>query len=92
MEYSPLGFYLIEFRAPQVLPKTSTGCCWGLLRGSIQNLNHQPNRWASALGGSLKELNKNHTLNTLDPYDNDDAVFLHNDDAKDHDIRGALTK
>ena len=29
-------------------------------------------------------------LNTLDPYDYDDAVFLHNDDAKDHDPQEAL--
>ena len=41
------GSHLIELRAPQVLPKTSTGCCWGLLWGNIQNPNHQPNRWAS---------------------------------------------
>ena len=29
-------------------------------------------------------------LNTFDPYDNDDAVFLHIDDAKDHDTKEAL--
>ena len=74
--------------SPPDLPKPPQAVCWGLLRGNIQNPNHQPNRWASALGGSLKELNKNHTLNTLDPYDNDDAV-LHNDDAKDHLLRKA---
>ena len=39
--------------------------------------------------GHLEEIKEDHTL-TFDPCD--DAVFLHNDDAKDHGDRGALVK
>ena len=37
--------------------------------------------------GHLEEIEEDHTL-TFDPCD--DAVFLHNDDAKDHDNKEAL--
>ena len=42
------------------------------------------------LVGHTEELAKQNTFNNLDPYDDDDAIFLHTDDAKDHFLRKAL--
>ena len=40
--------------------------------------------------GHTEELAKQNTFNNLDPYNDDDAVFLHTDDTKDHLLRKAL--
>ena len=87
MEYSPLGFLPNWNPRPPDLTHTSTGCLLGssnktsITSSIVRHLDFK---------GHLEEIKEDHTFNTSDPHD--DAVFLHNDDAKDHDIRGALTK
>ena len=70
---------------PSGSTQSSTGC---LLGSSSKTSITSSNRKASGLYGSLRGIEEEHTFNTFDPYDN--AVFLHVDDAKDHDIKEAL--
>ena len=72
---------------PPDLTHTSTGCLLGssnktsITSSIVRRLDFK---------GHLEEIEEDHTFNTSDPHD--DAVFLHNDSAKDHDTLGALMK
>ena len=54
--------YLVEFRGPQVLTQSSTGCCWDFLWGSFQAPDHQ-----------LESIS---VFNTFDPCVLDDNAVL----------------
>ena len=85
MEYSPLGFLPNWNPRPPDLTHTSTGCLLGSSnKTSITSLIIR----RLDFKGHLEEIEEDHTFNTSDPHD--DAVFLHNDGAKDHDNRGVL--